>query len=475
MLDKKLLNIKRPLRKRIAFASFGGGLNTQTDQNLLPFKYSPHTFNFNVKSGALTDGTGIGNAQFTAHSTPLEPPSPPVKIYFYKRYDGDKADDRLIAYCGDKKVYSLRLGVNDEFSEIEGLIFENAPVAVNYRYNGNDVLILSCEKDNMVILDGDGYTSYDNTPYITSMCVHYERLFVTSGEEKSMLYFSKDFDPVNFNVSLDEAGFIDMPDMRGTLIKVVSFLDYVYIFRTNGIARLVAYANQEEFSCVQLFVTSGRIFKDTITTCGDRIIFLAEDGLYIFDGIYTRKLLTQIESLFKNVDNKNAAAEYINGKYYLAFNIIKDGEEQTSLMEYDINDGSFLLTSGLDVIDMEPVNTDLQSKLIFLLDGSGVIGELCCESRLFDTPLNKIWQSPATDFGIKEKNKVLKEISLMTDGDIEIETFSDSGKKRYKIKGKKTLSVIRPNLRGKIFWFTIKSNGINSRISNLAVIADGIK
>ena len=109
----------------------------------------------------------------------------------------------------------------------------------------------------MVVWDGvsDPYEVLD-APKISSMALHYERLFATVDGEKNSVWFSDDLDPTNWSMSLDEAGFIELIDERGALLKVVSFLDYIYIFREYGISRLTAYGDQTSFSVSNLFVSS---------------------------------------------------------------------------------------------------------------------------------------------------------------------------------------------------------------------------
>lgn len=48
-------------------------------------------------------------------------------------------------------------------------------------------------------------------------------------------------------MSPDEAGFINFSDECGDVIKVVSFSNYLYVFREYGIFRLTAYGDQNDF------------------------------------------------------------------------------------------------------------------------------------------------------------------------------------------------------------------------------------
>ena len=116
------------------------------------------------------------------------------------------------------------------------------------------------------------------------MCVHGERLFLTDSSNHNSLWFSDDFDPTNWNVSLSEAGFIDMIGEKGRLLKVISFGGYIYVFRSYGITRVTAYGNQKSFSVADLFVSSGKIRGESITVCGDCVLFFASDGYTVSTG-----------------------------------------------------------------------------------------------------------------------------------------------------------------------------------------------
>ena len=150
------------------------------------------------------------------------------------------------------------------------------------------------------------------------MCIHFERLFATANDYTRRVWFSDDLNPTNFNVSSEEGGYIDLIDDFGRSNKVISFNDYVYVFRDFNIARITAFAQQENFSVSQLDVGNSRIFADTVSICDNKVIYLAGDGLYSFNGSSASKINLGISNLFKGVDNQYAKAGYADGYYYLA-------------------------------------------------------------------------------------------------------------------------------------------------------------
>jgi hypothetical protein len=474
--DKQIINVSKST-KTVVLSNFSGGLNSFYDDSVLPLKYAKMTYNFDNESGALKCGKGLTELLVNSNGFLTETILPqtvfPKRCYFYKRYDFEnlKEDDRLLVYCDDKKIYELKLNnIDNEFIEIEGLVFENPPEALNYKYNSEDVIIFSTENEGIKIYSARGYPiEISNTPKITSMCMHYERLFATTGGEKTSLWFSDDFDPLNWYISLDEAGFIDMPDERGALLKVISFLDYVYVFRSYGISRITAYADQTEFSASKLFVSSGKIFGDTVTVCGDRVIFLAEDGLYQFDGIYTKRILEGYDRLILSDNILTAKGEFLNGKFYLAFNLEIEGENKRVLLTYNISEKTSYI-SILPIDDVTKIAANTFSKLVFIANGK--LCQLCEMPRLIDTPLNMVWQSPLTDFGYGGETKLLKLIRLKLYGTITLTANSENDKRTIKLKGKGGYVLAKINMRGSVFGFRIESQFSGVEIGRPVIVFD---
>lgn len=129
---------------------------------------------------------------------------------------------------------------------------------------------------------------------MTSMCVHAERIFATVSGEQNKVWFSADFNPENWKVSGDGAGYIDFDDEGGKVIKVVKFLNYVYIFRDFGVERLTAFGAQTDFSVSKIYTASARIYPDTIVPLGDSIVFLTEEGLKCLDGYNVQNIFADL-------------------------------------------------------------------------------------------------------------------------------------------------------------------------------------
>lgn len=482
MFCEKYIKKRNYKRVRLPFSDFSKGINAYVNEDLLPQKYATMAYNFNSESGALKHCKGLDNLKLFCGQSVNPLNENIVKLYFYKRYDPElqQNDDKLIAYTQGKKLYYIDIEKqNISFTLIEGVTFNKAPQGINYRLNGEDVIIFCSEEDLMTVWDGKNppYT-VESAPKINTMCIHYERLFATVGGEKSCVWFSDDLDPTNWDISLEEAGYIEIIGEKGSLQKVIKFLDYVYIFRSYGISRLTAYSEQTDFSVITLFVGSGKIYPDTVTVCGDRIIFLAEDGIYSFNGLSVTKILGEIYPLLSGCDNSFANSKYYKGCYYLAcklnYNDCNSELVNNTLLEYDISNNKVNLIKGADISSITVISTENYNNIAFSLRGENgqKVASFCEENKLFNLPLIKCWKTPTTDLNYPDKYKIIREIYINTETDIKIAVTTDNLTKMISIKGGKGVQKAFVGLKGKRFSISFYCENERAKISKPQIIAD---
>lgn len=405
----KYLALSSDKKSRARINSFASGVNFFSDEATSSIAMAKDCYNFDFSSGALTEGYGIeSSGLFDGYEVAV--------AWLYKRYDfqNEKRDDRVLIATKSGEVYQLY--GNGSVSKIyEG--FTKTPQFINYRLNGEDVVFMCSTVDGMFVYDGVSVPyKVEGAPNITTMVLHGERLFVTVDGDKSAIYFSDDLDPTNWDESLTGGGFIQMIDERGSLNKVVSYLNYLYVFRDYGITRINAIGNQSDFSVSNLFVSGGRIFPQTVTLCGDMIVFLAEDGLYGFDGVSANRLLKNLDGLINA--NENARALYASGKYYLAFNRdldddtvgVEEGEYlNNAMLVLDVSTGRYCLSRGMDISAF----CFLEDAGVSAITADGKIGMVKKCGTLFGLALKKKWTVPLTDMGTPKKKRV-KEVFLRT-------------------------------------------------------------
>ncbi len=476
----KVISPVKPEKKTYRIIKFNNVLSG-IEENNMELYYSPNCYNVDVSTGAVKPCFGFENAKYSIrhpnNNKLYEYEFPIDEMFFctngwvYRRIDYTTGlrDDRLVIVdvlgnLYQKKLYSdeglVNTGkFNDNTINIEGL---------NYCYNGDDVMLFSTGDEKLYILNDATLTHIDNVPKLSSLCIHNERVFATISGEKNAVWFSEDFNPANWNVSLDEGGFIEFRDEGGSVNKVVSFLDYVYIFRDFSIHKLSAYGAQEDFILSRVYLNAGRIYPQTIAVCGDFIIFLTDSGLFKFNGYDISPLLTDIKELFdKGKYMVNNVACYHNGNYYLSTNFTLPGEsysymgylipELSSVLSYNVFDNDFTITRGVDVRRFMPVELDNMNLLFALANHDDQsrykVVVRCDENKYYDHILEKKWSTPYTDLGKPENIKRISSFLISGKGNITVTVNMDGQTKEMEI----TLIEGKP--------FSMKMNNKFSKIS----------
>ena len=462
MFYKKRSKIYYPLQKRVTINTFAGGMNGEVDEGVRSLGYGEVSYNLDMKDGALKHGEGVDVFTIGFNAISISGSAIPLKIYFYSRYnyDLDMPDDKLLAYCNDGKIYSYSLYNNTGellFFPIENLSFTSPPIAINYNYNGQDVILLSSKTDGLIMLNGNEVTVVEGAPDIISTCVHNERIFAVASGNGTSLWFSDDFNPTNWNVSLNEAGFINMVDNRGEMHKVLSFQGYVYVFRTYGISRVTADADQEDFRVLNLYTSQSKIYGNSVTMCGDYAVYLAEDGFYRFDGVSCSRILKNYDKYLLNMDNQNAEGVFTEGKLYMKVNMRLNGKIESVIVVYDVSSRSTYLIKDINITSFCALEGENRYAVCLVKDRQALYyltknGSYCTK------PLEKVWISANTDFNIPTVKKRIEKVVLTTDYDITLKITADGKRcKIFKIKGG-GVKEIKPYIKGEVFKLEILSN-----------------
>ena len=455
----KYIKAPNTVRKKVAVQSFMQGMNAGIDESILSAAVAKRIYNFDFSTGALREGYGLKEFPFINRAV--------NNIWTYRRHDFELGtDEDLLMYAGlDGAVYYIRNGTE---CVLEGVSFSSVPYAVNYRLYGDDVILLCSESDSMIVWDGksDAYTVADS-PFITSMTMHCERMFCTVSGERNAVWFSDDLDPTNWDLELGKGGFIQMIDERGKLNKTVSFLNYIYILRDYGISRLTAFADQSEFSVSNLFVSSGKIYAKSSALCGDTVLFLAAEGVYCFDGLATRKILPFLSPLI--LPSKNACGAFHDGKYYLAFRADfqaedNSGTENNAVLIYDLKNGTSSILYGANITAFAPC-----SEYLLAVTDTGRAAELARCGHLFGQPTEKRWESGSIDFNT-EKIKTVREVYVESDDAFTMTVYSEKASKDFFIVPDVGLTRIRVNLSGRKIGINMVANTEKARITRPTIV-----
>ncbi len=455
--------------KRVLLADFTGGMSTHREEHLLPMRYAAECYNFDTAGGALSGKTGFGRLYTHAGgiTKSYNTNSLTKAAFLFRRYDheADRQADIIVVQNALGNMYAydtVTSGVHNL-----GLYFSAIPETACYRLNGDDVFLMSTERDGLYVWDGvNAPYRVEDAPAVTSMCVHYERLFVTTGGDRSAVWFSDDFDVTNWNVSLDEGGFIQLADEGGPSNRVVSFADYVYVFRSNGIARLTAYAEQESFRVSKVYVSAGCIYPQSVAVCGDRILFMASDGLYAFDGWNATRIAEETDGLF-NTRYSSFYAAYQNGCYYLCCRLGWDDPQGISvtdnnaLLRYHTDTRTAMFFRGTAFSHVAALNFADESFVVFGLPKLQGCTYLCTEARdgTFDGhETEKLWRTPVTDLNLPDKVKNVRYLWMYADGPARVTVRSERGAKTVYLAGE-GLERRPVNLRGRSFSFEFRCEG----------------
>ncbi len=458
-------------KRRIDLFDFNNSVNGRIDGHLGKNTLAETSYNFDYTDGALKCGLGVKPLEILIGGNHYVPALPkdliPQKIFFFKRFDETllKKDDRILVLFGNGEVYEWKIySGTGQMNKIQGLNFDTPPFYVNYRLNSEDTIMFSTE-GSLYVYNGEKVDRYD-APKITSMCIHNERLFATTGDSETELWFSKTFDPTNWNVNLDEAGFIDFRSKAGRLLKVISFDGYLYAFANYGIYRITAFNNQLEMTAESLYVNSGRIIRNSVCECGKYVIYLAEDGFYMFNGSSSYRIMTELDKYLKGIDNECISTVYHNGRFYASLNLRFGKEMSKMIICYDLSTREFYLSKGLNAYDLEKVEGDGFSFLAVLAEGYSELGTLSSDGCKFGIPLTKLWRSNRSDYGVYGE-KTLSYVSLYTRSDVILDFESDLGRKTVVFCGSQTRQKQTVGLKGNTFTVTVKSRSSNAEISKV--------
>lgn len=493
MFYKKPLKLKKSKEITLKISNFSKSMDSETDESSLPVDVAKLSYNFSRKSGALKTGLGFEDLKLfnnqsdnSEHTVSfVKTPSKINKVWLYPFYNNaQKQKDNILLISADDKLYYCELVSPAPmiYEILNDITFTSIPNAIYYNLNGKDVMLVTSENDGMLVYHPQYVNSLlTNAPKITSMCKHYDRIFAIQAGDRNKLIYSNNLDPTNWNES--ETNSLNLADEKGALLKVVNFNDYIYIFKEYGITKLSAYTAKSDFSISNLFVASGRIFGNSVCLCGDKIIFLAKDGLYSFNGYSCEKIKTNIESLFDNIDNENCASAFFNGKYYLALKInFNDGESvgcenyvdgyiNNALLEFDSKTGEIEILRGVDIKSICAIEYGKTSKLVAAFNGEykNRLGQLTNNGKIFSSNLKKSWISAFTNLGYPNRVKKIKSMHLIAEKPCKVIFRTDKEKKEYDVKGASKTTTILPFLCGEMFQVGFISDNDAVSISNAEI------
>ena len=487
MFYEKKFSVDKPTRKRYRLSSFKG-YDPESGSGTLPRDYCDEVYNFGFENNTLTGGIGL--KRFTYRNAAGEDESVRVissdcvnpDIFFGKLSDENGPFECIMATSDEYLLY-VRLGKSSQWlGRIKtGRRFTSA---ISYLYGDDNLMLLGGGGEGIYVVSETEDTYVADALTITDLCTHYERVYAVVEGVRTSVWFSDAFDPYNWNVSLDEGGYISLDGSLGEVLRVLSFQDYVYIFCEYGIYRLTAYSDQLQFSIKRLHCDCGRIYKDTITSCGAFVAFVTSDGVYALDGYDVTRLTDKLDDLLEG--SKDHKAVFCDGKYYLSFDVADEEragkEELVGLTEkgadvlavVDTEKGTAEIYRGLNIRSMCVMSGTRQHCVLAVTSASNIVMELVENGCSFDMlPTLKYWAVKDVDFNEHMNKKYIVGVDYCTKKPFTLGVVADKKVREFRADPDKKYMPI--GVSGTCFDFYIKSTEQEPEIKPFGVTVDFLR
>jgi len=479
MFYRNTLKTKKSQEKTFEFDMFASNQNTSNDETTLKIGEPKCVYNFICQDGTLKSGYGFKPLAMPTSETDIENEVEiPVRgsmvktIWKLKWYN--KPDDincYFLFYFNDEaNICYDNLFKKRYATFILPTEYTQTPYATYYRKNGNDAIMLSGDGGNLMVITGSNTYTSETAPKVISCCNHYGKLFAITATARGSLVYNDNSDILTWED--DKTVDLDFGDERGDLNKIMSFNDYLYLFRDFGITRVSEYGSDNLFAISHMYQSDAYIYPNTIAQAGDYIYFLEGESLKAFNGSSVKTIELDCMNILKGEDNRYAFGECFNGKYYLACRgnfddgqtigceSYENGYNNNILMVIDPQTNHVDMIRGVDINELLALTNKFKSKLVacFHNENIGRIGEITTDGTLFDFAMPALWQSGKTDFGYPGKIKRVKSFNIKTENNCQVVIESEKESKTFNVCGKDSVQKIRANVLGNQFTVKISHN-----------------
>ena len=467
--------------------------NQIIEKNDCVLNYSTPTlvYNFATQNESLNAGYGFEKLKMPQNKNDIETESEvsirgtQVKgIWKLKWYDNiiSHTDKYYIFYFNDENnVCYDNLFATRYSTLIIPTTFTESPVVTYYRHDGNDCLLLSGSGEGAVVISSGSVQRSQNVPKIVSCCSHYGKLFAITEGDRGRLLYADDTDVLNWtNDGLEN---IDFGDGRGNLNKIISFDDYLYIFRDFGITQISIYGKDSNFSVSHMYFSDSFIYPNSIVQNGDKIYFLSKSGLKVFNGSSVKDIEIDAIKLVNRCENSACSTVCFEGKYFLACRgdfgdqksvgceAYEGGFINNMLLVYDALSTKVEIVRGVDICTLLALTNPIKSKLVacFNKEHVGKIGQLSFDGKIFGSSLPSFISFPKTDFGKPDVKKRIKSFLILSKGDCQVKISNEKKTYSFSVSGKSEMQKIRTNIIGKTFSVKIECQGSETKIDKFVL------
>lgn len=160
-----------------------------------------------------------------------------------------------------------------------------------------------------------GTTGYSTPPnYATDIAVYLERIFLI---KENKLYWSEAYSPFTFKAT----SYVVVGEENEVLKAVVNWGDQLYIGSSREWYRLQG-SDPDTWAIKRTFSDCGTITRDTVVRTKYGLLTLHYNGIYIFDGSFSRNLTARYlgESFFTDLDDLSVSwAEFDGTRYWFYY------------------------------------------------------------------------------------------------------------------------------------------------------------
>lgn len=272
-----------------------------------------------IVDGALTAGEGVKAYRPDGVALSMASKLGTIASFYIQPYK--PADGELymalgcISTAGVAYMFNKAAGLWAQFNN-----FRTRTVTVPYIGENGVYFVAYISETGMLACDGSHTIISDTFGGSRSMaCAFKDRIFCV--EDEYTVAYSAPLATADFTESIDDGGKIAVPSDGWEIVALTTFCDSVYIFYEYGVLKLEVAGKARDMKIERLGYNGGRILRDTAAVCsvgGEKLFFLAEDGLYLFDGKRAKRICEEL-AIRPYRGTQTCACAAAEGKYTVQY------------------------------------------------------------------------------------------------------------------------------------------------------------
>ncbi len=287
-----------------------------------------------------------------------------------------------------------------------------------------------------------GFETSIKTP-TADLCYYKDRLFCAV--KPHSLVYSAPLSPNDFTESIDDGGKIALPKGKGNIVALLPMKNALYLFYEYGIFVLDGAGSPRDFAVREIGYGGGRIFGDSVGGCavgGEKAFFLAENGVYVFDGNKAEKTCENLPIKPVCEGQVCVHAEF-DGKYYVSY------LSQNYAREAVCVDGE----SGLGYFTFEAFGASVDEGIAFCV-ADGAVKTFCLNGGSLPLGNAYTYKLSNVDFGCGER-KTVKKLIVHGGGNVRVCLSGERKSKEQLFDLANGRAEAAFGLRGTVFDLTI--------------------